>query len=134
MTDSYAQQKQLESLVSNDLTPQMSTIDILSSLKLIGHWENPDNANTVAGKIAQKELEYLKLGFTAVQQNPALSQKFGNNFQGGLAVSQLLKTAQAERIYTKLIGQVLDSNKDMEITTAITRLNGGGSAISGTPS
>ena len=36
---SYESEKKLENLISNDTSPQLSTIDILSSLKLISHFE-----------------------------------------------------------------------------------------------
>ena len=34
---SFEAERKLEQLVTNDLNPQLSTIDILSSLKLISH-------------------------------------------------------------------------------------------------
>ena len=132
MANSYESQQKLNSLVANDVTPQLSTVDVLSSLKLISHFESPDVRKTVAGEIAQKEIEYLKLGFQAVRDNPALSDKFGNGFQGGMAVASLLKAKQAERVYDDIIGKILETNDSTKLNNVIGRLNkGAGGAISG---
>ena len=55
---SFDAQQKLEALVTNDTTPSMPTIDILSSLKLIEHWEGKTkdaNPADPSAKIAKEE-------------------------------------------------------------------------------
>ena len=135
---SFEAEKKIEGLIANDLSPQLSTIDILSSLKLISHFEskiaeNDDNPTT---KIAKEELKYLGLAMTALNDNPALSQRFGHGFSGAMAVSGLLKQRQSERVYKNIIDGVLDTGTaqglDLNSSVARVNLNGsGGRAVSG---
>ena len=135
---SYDSEKKLESLISNDLSPQLSTIDILSSLKLIGHFEEKITSDPDAptSKIAAEELKYLGLAMKALNDNPALSTRFGNGFSGAMAVSGLLKQRQSERVYKNIIDSVLDTGvkEGLDLDTSVSRVNRGGSgstAISG---
>ena len=60
---SFEAEKKIEQLISNDLNPQLSTIDILSSLKLISHFEQKiaDGDDNPSTSIAKEELKYLGL-------------------------------------------------------------------------
>lgn len=126
MSNSFEGQQKISQLVANDITAQNpNTIDILSSLKLISHFESDGAKDTVAGRIAQKEIEYLKLGMEAVQNNPALANKFGNGFAGASAVSQLLKQKQSERIYDDIMNSILEGSEAFKKDTVIGNLNAG---------
>jgi len=112
MASSFDQQQKLNQLIAGENDPNMTTIDILSSLKLINHFENQiknndDNASTL---IAQEELKYLNAGMKALKNNPALSSRFGSGFQGAMSIAGLLKTKQSERVYDSIIGKILDDN------------------------
>jgi hypothetical protein len=126
MSNSFEGQQKISQLITNDVSAQNpSTIDILSSLKLIGHFEDAGVQKTVAGQIAQKEIEYLKLGMTAIQSNPALSNKFGNGFSGSMAVAQLLKQKQSERIYDDIMNSILETSDVFKKDNVIKGLNNG---------
>ena len=136
MASSFDAQQKLEALITNDTTPSMSTIDILSSLKLIEHWEGRTKAANPAdpsAKIAKEELKYLSAAMQAMGNNPALTNRFGSGFQGAMAISSLLKQKQAERVYNKIIEGVLDQkDSGLELDSVIGKVNtGSGSALSG---
>ena len=128
---SFEAERKLEQLVTNDLNPQLSTIDILSSLKLISHFEGKisDGDDNPTTKIAKEELKYLGLAMKALNDNPALSTRFGHGFSGAMAVSGLLKQRQSERVYKNIIDGVLDDGGDvgLDLDTSVARINRGGS-------
>lgn len=124
---SYESEKKLEQLVSNDLNPQLSTIDILSSLKLISHFEQKiaDGDENPSTSIAKEELTYLGLAMKALNDNPALTTRFGSGMSGAMAVSGLLKQRQSERVYKKIIDDVLDiKDSGLELNTSVLKVNG----------
>jgi hypothetical protein len=88
-----------------------------------------DNPTT---KIAKEELKYLGLAMTALNENPALSQRFGHGFSGAMAVSGLLKQRQSERVYKTIIDGVLDTgtSQGLDLNASVTRVNQGGSGLS----
>ena len=136
MASSFDAQQKLEALITNDTTPSMSTIDILSSLKLIEFWEGKTkgvNPVDPSAKIAKEELKYLSAAMQAMGNNPALTNRFGSGFQGAMAISSLLKQKQAERVYNKIIEGVLDQkDSGLELDSVIGKVNtGSGSALSG---
>ena len=130
MASSFDSQQKLEALIAQDTTPNMSTIDILSSLKLIEHWEGkikgePENPTA---QIAKEELKFLNAAMTAMKQTPALTNRFGSGFQGAMAISSLLKQKQAERVYDNIISQVLDqpdAGLGLADRDAVKRINAG---------
>ena len=102
---SFEAEKKIEQLVTNDLNPTLSTIDILSSLKLINHFSKEikdagDNL-TPELKLAQEELKYLQLGASAVQSSAASSQRIGTGLSG----------AMSEMVYKGIIDNVLNGDK-----------------------
>ena len=134
---SFEAERKIESLIANDLSPQLSTIDVLSSLKLISHFEGKiqEGSDTPTTKIAKEELKYLGLAMSALENNPSLSQRFGSGFSGAMAVSGLLKQRQSERVYKQIIDGVLDSGTGQtDLDTSVAKVNGGisgGRAVSG---
>ena len=99
-------------------------------MKLIGHFEDkikedPDKATS---KIAKEELKYLGLAMKALNENPALSTRFGNGFSGAMAVSGLLKQRQSERVYKNIIDNVLDTgtSEGLDLNSSVSRVNLGG--------
>ena len=131
MANSFDSQQKLEQLITNDTTPSMSTIDILSSLKLINHFEDKIKADdkSASTQIAHEELRYLKLGMESLKSNPSLSNRFGSGFEGAMAITSLLKQRQAERVYEGIINKVLDGDASLNVDVVTKRLNGEGAAI-----
>jgi hypothetical protein len=112
MASSFDQQQKLNQLIAGENDPNMTTIDILSSLKLISHFETQidEGKDNATAAIAQEELKYLNAGMKALKTNPALSSRFGSGFQGAMSIAGLLKTKQSERVYDSIIGKILDDN------------------------
>ena len=131
MASSFDAQQKLEALITNDTAPSMSTIDILSSLKLIEHWEGKikGSPGDPSAKIAKEELKYLSAAMRAMDSNPALTNRFGSGFQGAMAISSLLKQKQAERVYDNIITKVLDqTGSGLEMSSVLGKVNAGSSA------
>lgn len=122
---SYEAEKKIEGLISNDLSPQLSTIDILSSLKLISHFEEKIQAKdpNPSTKVAKEELKYLGLAMKALEDNPALTSRFGSGFSGAMAVTGLLKQRQSERTYKRIIDDILDTEAATQLDTSVARVN-----------
>jgi hypothetical protein len=134
MASSFDQQQKLNQLIAGENDPNMTTIDILSSLKLISHFETQinDNKDAATSLIAKEELKYLTAGMNALKSNPSLSTRFGSGFQGAMSIAGLLKTKQSERVYNSIIGNILDQN-EMTVDEGVANVNsrgGGGGAIS----
>jgi hypothetical protein len=131
MANSFDSQQKLEQLITNDTTPSMSTIDVLSSLKLINHFEEKITADDKSAStlIAKEELKYLTLGMKALENNASLTNRFGSGFEGAMAITSLLKQRQAERLYEGIINKVLDQDPTLSVDVATARINGAGSAI-----
>jgi hypothetical protein len=95
----YEQNQKLAQMVTNDTTPTMSTIDVLSSLKLIKGFQETKDEDNSAQKIANEELKYLDLAMKSINNHPELSSKFGTDFSGAMALTGLLKQQQSKRVY-----------------------------------
>ena len=77
--DNYADLKQLERHIANDVTPSSTTTDILANLKLLNETSilskaNPDQ-NPIAA-IAKEEIKYLNAAMTALKDNQILIDRF----------------------------------------------------------
>ncbi len=48
-------------------------------------------------EIARNEIKYLRAGMEAIADSPALSGRFGNGFEGALAVSGVIKSRASEQ-------------------------------------
>ena len=107
----------IQQTIGGDVTKTLSTIDVLSSLKAVNFFARGENVDPVVKAIADKEIEYLKLAMKAIAEQPALSMKFGNGFEGALAVSGLIKQKVGEHTYHELLmpyaGQI--QNKEIQV-------------------
>ncbi len=115
MADSYSAEKKIEQTIVNDVNPSMTTIDILASLKSINHFQDildkKKGANlTGAEKIAAHELKYLNMGAQAVGEQGLWRERFGGGLQGAMAMAELLKQRESERITKALLDQHLEKN------------------------
>ena len=106
--------KQIERAVANDTAPSLSSVDVLSSLKLFGTLRkqlSDTDISSAEKAIIAEELKYLDAGMIAVSKNPILSHKFGGGFSGCMAVAELLKERNSQRIYNKVIDDALQGYK-----------------------
>ena len=126
--------KQLERSVANDTTPSLSSVDVLSSLKLFGTLKKQlvDSTSEAEKKIIGEELKYLDSAMEAVSRNHMLSSKFGGGFGAAMAVAELMKERQSERIYQHIIDKSLDEYvglegdlKPFETDNYVKKYNGG---------
>ena len=136
MTDSYSAEKKIEQVVVNDQNPSMTTIDILASLKSINHFQSiiddkrvQNTPLTGAEMIAQHELKYLSMGANAIGSDGIWRERFGGGLQGAMAMSELLKARESERVTKKLLDDQLGGTDTLDAAVAKTR--GGGNAVRG---
>ena len=134
MTDSYSAEKKIEQVVVNDQNPSMTTIDILASLKSINHFQSilddkKGNGLTGAEKIAAHELKYLSMGAEAIGSDGIWRERFGGGLQGAMAMSELLKARESERVTKQLLDEQLGGTDTLNEAVAKTR--GGGNAVQG---
>lgn len=108
MSDPYSQQLQLNSLFANDTTPGMSTIDILSSIKLLSNIQaTAENGANPLSHVAREETKYLVAAMDALKKNKVLSDKFGSGFQGSMTLAGLLKQHHAKQVFEGTLAEVL---------------------------
>jgi len=104
--DNYADLKNLERHIANDVTPSRSTTDILANLKLLHDTATLAKEISPLGSIAKEETKYLTAAMKAVTTNKVLRDRFGSGLQGAMDVSSLLK----DRFNTKVFESIIDQN------------------------
>ena len=104
--DNYADLKNLERHIANDVTPSRSTTDILANLKLLHDTTRLAADPSPLGQIAKEEIKYLTAAMKAVTENKVLRDRFGSGLQGAMDVSSLLK----DRFNTKVFESIIDQN------------------------
>jgi hypothetical protein len=104
--DNYADLKNLERHIANDVTPSRSTTDILANLKLLHDTTRLAADPSPLGQIAKEEIKYLTAAMKAVTENKVLRDRFGSGLQGAMDVSSLLK----DRFNTKVFEAIIDQN------------------------
>jgi len=104
--DNYADLKNLERHIANDVTPSRSTTDILANLKLLNDTAKLAAEESPLGLIAKEETKYLTAAMKAITENKTLRDRFGSGLQGAMDVSSLLK----DRFNTRVFEEVIDQN------------------------
>ena len=105
-TTSYQTEKSLASLISGDTTSALSTVDTLSSLKLLRDLAaESQNVNDKASiqKCIQNETRYLRTALHALQNVPALQNKFGQGLGAALSLANVLRGKHKEKTYDNII-------------------------------
>jgi hypothetical protein len=128
---SYEQNQKLAQMITNDTTPQMSTIDVLSSLKLIKGFQETKGDENSAQKIANEELKYLDLAMKSISNHPELSAKFGSDFSGAMALTGLLKNRQSQRVYEDIFNNILETNTDTNLASVKKRIGADSTSAKG---
>ena len=104
---SYAAQQSLAALLSNDTTAALSTVDTLSSLKLLRDLV-PEGDKPLIQRTINVESRYLKTALKALQDNKALRDKFGEGLGAALSLSSLIRSRHAEKTYDAIIDQGIE--------------------------
>jgi len=115
--DNYADLKNLERHIANDVTPSRSTTDILANLKLLHDTARlaKDTDNLPLAAIAAEETKYLTAAMLAIQRNKILRDRFGTGLQAAMDVSSLLK----DRFNTRVFEEVIDSSLALDKTLGL---------------
>ena len=110
---SYQTQKNLASLISGDTTSALSTVDTLSSLKLLRDLaEGSTNARdkTSIQQVIQTETRYLRTAIHALQSTPSLQNKFGQGLGAALSLANVLREKHADKTYDLIINRTIENN------------------------
>ena len=107
---SYQTEKNLASLISGDTTSALSTVDTLSSLKLLrdlaDNSANPLDKTSIQ-QVIQTETRYLRTAIHALQNTPSLQNKFGQGLGAALSLANVLREKHAEHTYDHIISDAI---------------------------
>ena len=128
MTDTYAASKQINAQLSNINArgQALSTVDSLSTLKLLSHFDDnvPANIKAAQAKVTNNELAYLRAGMLGVQNIEQLGNRLGRDLQGSMALANLLRNRQADRVSNTLLNLFLKQNASTQLNKTIVSLGG----------
>jgi hypothetical protein len=104
----------------------LPTVDSLSTLKLLSHFDNNAPANVKAAqiKVTNNELAYLRAGMLGVQSVKQLGDRLGRDLQGSMALASLLRNRQADRVSNTLLDLVLQQNSSTNLQNTVKSLGG----------
>ena len=128
MADTYAASKQINQQLSNINAggQALSTVDSLSTLKLLSHFDDnaPANIKAAQAKVTNNELAYLRAGMLGVQNIKRLGDRLGRDLQGSMALANLLRNRQADRVSNTLLDLVLQQNASTQLQNTVKSLGG----------
>ena len=110
---SYQTERNLASPISGDTTSALSTVDTLSSLKLLRDLaENSSNEldKKSIQQVIQTETRYLRTAIHALQSTPSLQNKFGQGLGAALSLANVLREKHAEKTYDSIITDAIKVN------------------------
>ena len=126
MSDTYAASKQINQQLSNINAggQALSTVDSLSTLKLLSHFDSnaPANVKAAQAKVTSNELSYLRAGMLGVQNIKQLGDRLGRDLQGSMALANLLRNRQADRVSNSLLDLVLQQNASTNLQNTVKEL------------
>ena len=109
--DSYQKQMQLESTLAGFERPEMTTMDILSSIKMLKeNYKDDDKVLADLQTIAKAESDMLVKSIQSLNSSPLLQQKLGHSFQSAMQLSSLLRQQQARNITSAALNKMLDDS------------------------
>ena len=131
--DNYADLKQLERHIANDVTPSRTTTDILANLKLLNETSILAQANPATNPIAaiaKEEIKYLNAAMTALKDNQILRDRFGTGLQAAMDVSVLIKDRFNKKVFDQVMDNALIAGGDqLNVTRYVNGRNSLASAI-----
>ena len=123
MSDTYAASNQINAQLSNTNAggQALSTVDSLSTLKLLSHFDDssPANVKAAQAKVTSNELAYLRAGMLGVNNIKQLGDKLGRDLQGSMALANLLRNRQADRVSNTLLDLVLQQNASTQLNNTV---------------
>ena len=128
MADTYAASKQINQQLSNINAggAALSTVDSLTTLKILSHFDDNALANIKAAqvKVTNNELAYSRAGMLGVNSIEQLGDRLGRDFQGSMALANFLRNRQADRVYNTLLDLVLQQNASTQLNKSVASLGG----------
>ena len=128
MSDTYAASKQINAQLSNINAggQALSTVDSLSTLKLLSHFDSSASAKvkTAQAKVTSNELSYLRADMLGVNTVKQLGDKLGTDLNGAMALASLLRNRQADRVSNTLLDLVLQQNSSTNLQNTVKSLGG----------
>ena len=128
MSDTYAASKQINAQLSNINArgQALSTVESLSTLKLLSHFDTnaPANIKAAQAKVTNNELAYLRAGMLGVQNIKQLGDCLGRDLQGSMALANLLRNRQTDRVSNTLLDLVLQQNASTQLQKTVNSLGG----------
>ena len=120
----------LQNTIAGDNTKPLSTIDTRASLKALNFFaKGGAEIDPTIGAIAKNEISYLQAGMKAINENPMLSLRFGNDLNASMTIASLLKQRNAQRIYENTLDVYAKTVPNKEAMTlnegATTKVNFG---------
>ena len=112
--DNYADLKQLERHVANDVTPSRTTTDILANLKLLSETQILSERDSALGDIAKEEIKYLNTAMTAIKESQILRDRFGTGLQAAMDVSVLIKDRFNKKIFDAVMDDALSKGDGLD--------------------
>jgi hypothetical protein len=111
-SDSYSQQKTLESFISStSSTPAVVSATSLESLKLLDFfYRNKDSMDGNLKAIFEEESQYLQSAMNAINTDPILQMKFGKTFESVINLTGIMKAMDAEKKTKEIIFNYLPQN------------------------
>ena len=128
MSDTYAAPKQINQQLSNINAggAALSTVESLSALKLLSHFDGnaPANIKAAQAKVTNNQLAYLRAGMLGLNSIKQLGDRLGRDLQGSMALANLLRNRQADRVSNTLLDIVLQQNASTQLNKTVASLGG----------
>ena len=115
--DTFAKRQALNENLAGFEKPTMTTMDILSSIKMLkeqyNNEQDSDSRNIIKSldALAKSESFLTVKAIQSLQASPLLQQKLGNSWQGVMALSSLLRQRQSENVANKALDGMLVATK-----------------------
>ena len=128
MADTYAASKKINQQLSNINADgqALSTVDSLSTLNLLSHFDDnaPANIKAAQAKVTNNELAYLRAGILGVQNIKQLGDRLGRDLNRSMALANLLRNKQVDRMSNTLLGLMLQRNASTQLNKTVVGLGG----------
>ena len=115
--DTFAKRQALNENLAGFEVPTMTTMDILSSIKMLkeqykGSSDADDQSIIKSLDALAKSESFLTVkAIQSLQASPLLQQKLGNSWQGAMALSSLLRQRQSENVANAALDRMLKETK-----------------------
>lgn len=121
----YAKQLALQQAVSGNTTPSATSLDVLSSLKLLQAVGTMAESGSAFAPVAEAELRYMQAATNLLKKNSTLRDRFGMDVQAVTNVSALLKQRHSEVLYNAMLDNGIMNDVSLKAQTEFTEKRAG---------